>query len=75
MAITEIKEIKSIMPYLLKHKNLWANYDEGADTLYLHFTKPNVADDSEQIDENTIVRYDKGGEIIGVTILHASKTQ
>jgi uncharacterized protein YuzE len=73
MAITEINEIKSIMPYLLKHKNLWVNYDEGADTLYLHFTKPNVAEDSEQVDDNTIVRYDDKGEIIGVTILNASK--
>lgn len=73
MAITEIKEIKSIIPYLLKHKNLWVNYDESADVLYLHFTKPNIAEDSEQIDKNTIVRYDAEGHIIGVTILNAGK--
>jgi len=74
MAITEIMEIKSIMPYLLKHKNLWANYDEESDTLYLHFKKPNVADDSEMTEENVIVRYEKD-EIIGVTILNASKSK
>lgn len=73
MAITEIKEIRSIVPYLLKHKNLWANYDEQADVLYLHFTKPNLAEDSVQLDNNTIVRYDAAGEITGGTILNASK--
>ncbi len=74
MEITELTELKSIMPYLLKHKNLWANYDEHSDTLYLHFKKPNVADDSEMTEENVIVRYENN-EVIGVTILNASKNK
>ena len=37
MATAELGELKVIVPYLMKHKNLWANYDEEADVLYLHF--------------------------------------
>ena len=37
MATAELGELKVTVPYLMKHKNLWANYDEEADVLYLHF--------------------------------------
>lgn len=47
MGTEEIKEISGIIPYFLKHKTLWSNYDEQADVLYLHFKKPNNADNSE----------------------------
>lgn len=71
-AIEELNEIKSVLPYLLRHKTVWSNYDEDADTLYLHFREPNNADDSEMTDDNIIIRYEEG-EIIGITILNASK--
>ena len=71
-AITLQQEIQSILPYLLKHKNLWANYDETADVLYLHFKKPNIADNAELVDDDTIIRY-ANDEIIGMTILNATK--
>ena len=74
MATAELNEIRSMLPYLLKHKNLWANYDKEADVLYLHFKKPNIADNSEMTDDDVIVRYENG-EVIGVTILNASKAQ
>lgn len=72
MGTEEIKEIKTVIPYLLKHKTVWSNYDEEADVLYLHFKKPNNADDSEMTDDEIIIRYENS-EIIGVTILNASK--
>ena len=52
--------------------NVWSNYDKEADVLYMNFKKPAVADDSELTDDNIIIRYE-GTEIIGITILNASK--
>lgn len=72
MGTEEIKEISGIIPYFLKHKTLWSNYDEQADVLYLHFKKPNNADNSEMTEDEIIIRYE-GDEVIGVTIMNASK--
>ncbi len=47
METAELKEIQSALPYFLKYKTVWASYDNEADVLYLHFKKPNHADDSE----------------------------
>jgi hypothetical protein len=38
------QEIKSLLPYFMKHKNVWTSYDQEADILYRHFKKPNRAD-------------------------------
>jgi len=67
-----VSEIKTMLPYFMKHKNVWASYDVDADALYLHYKKPNHADSSELTDDNIIVRYEKE-EIVGITILDASK--
>jgi uncharacterized protein YuzE len=53
-------------------KYLWSSYDSEADVLYVNFKKPSHATDSELMDDDIIVRYE-GDEIIGITILHASK--
>jgi uncharacterized protein YuzE len=66
------QEIKSLLPYFMKHKNVWANYDQEADILYMHFRKPNRADYSEMTEDEMIVRYENN-EVIGVTVLNASK--
>lgn len=52
--------------------NVWSSYDKEADVLYMNFKKPAVADDSELTDDNIIIRYE-GEEVIGITILNASK--
>lgn len=72
METTELKEIQTALPYFLKHKTIWASYDKEADVLYLHFKKPNQADNSEMTEDEVIVRY-QDKEIIGVTILNASQ--
>ena len=74
MATLKINTLLSIIPNLMQipYKNIWYSYDAEADVLYLNFKKPSHADDSEMTDEDVIIRYEKG-EIIGVTILHASK--
>lgn len=47
-------------------------YDAEADTLYVNYKKPSHATDSEMADDDVIVRYE-GEEVIGFTMLHASK--
>jgi len=67
-----VNEIKNMLPWFLKQKTVWANYDEETDVLYMHFKKPNHADDSEMTEDDFIIRYEKG-KIIGITVLNASK--
>ena len=71
METIAVNEVKNLLPYFLKHKNVWTSYDKEADVLYVHFKKPNHADHSEMTGDEIIVRYEEG-EIIGYTILNAS---
>jgi uncharacterized protein YuzE len=52
-------------------KKLWLDYDEEADVLYLSFRHPQKATDS-RIEGELIYHY-HDGELVGVTILHASE--
>lgn len=61
-----------MVPYFIKHKNLWVDYDEAADVLCVHFKKPNQADNTVMEDENLLIRYEKD-EMVGLTLMHASK--
>lgn len=74
MATVEVKDFLNIIPELLEvpYSRMWTSYDREADVLYISFKKPGIADDSEITDDNIIIRYEKG-EIIGITILNASK--
>ncbi len=51
---------------------LFSSYDAEADVLYVNFKKPSVATDSEMTEDDVIIRYE-GDEIVGLTILHASR--
>jgi uncharacterized protein YuzE len=74
MEALEVEKILSLVPELLEvpHLRIWTAYDKEADVLYINFKKPSHADDSELTDDDIIVRYEKG-EIIGITVLNASK--
>ena len=74
MAAVEIERMLALVPQLLEipHRRIWVTYDEEADVLYVNFRKPSHADDSELTDDDIIIRYEKG-QIVGVTILNASK--
>ena len=74
MATIELRDILNAVPSLLSipFKRIWYSYDEEADVLYLNFKKPSHADDSELTDDDIIIRYEKG-EVVGITVLHASK--
>jgi len=63
------------MIHAVKHspkQYLWSSYDAGADVLYVNFKKPSHADESELTDDDVIIRYEHG-EVIGLTIMNASK--
>ena len=73
----DISPYLALVPALKKspQHSLWSHYDPEADTLAIHFTEPdtpNVASDSDMTDDDIIVHYDDAGEVIGLTILHAS---
>ncbi len=75
MAIN-VREIADLAPLLLKspYDRIWSSYDKEADVLYLNFKKPSHADDSELTEDDIIIRYEKE-EIVGITVLNASKRQ
>jgi uncharacterized protein YuzE len=74
MAVANIDEYLKLVPALRQSPShlLWSWYDTEADTLYINFKKPSHATDSDITDDDVIVRYEDG-EVIGLTILHASK--
>ena len=74
MAPTELDRYIKLAPIVLASpkRYLWSSYDAEADVLYVNFKKPSVATDSELTDDGVIIRYE-GEEVIGLTILHASK--
>jgi len=74
MGTVELKKVLDIVPELLEvpYSRIWTSYDKKADVLYINFKKPSHADDSELTDDDIIIRYEKG-EIIGITVLNASK--
>ena len=49
-------------------------YDSEADVMYIDFyNPPQNAEDSELTDDDIVIRYIATDEIIGLTILHASR--
>ncbi|MBI4389969.1 MAG: DUF2283 domain-containing protein [Nitrospinae bacterium] len=74
MAIADIQDYLKLVPAVIKSPQgyLWSSYDAEADTLYVNFKKPSHATDSVLTDNDEIIRYE-GDEIVGITILHASK--
>ena len=74
MAVAEINELLKLVPAVKNspHGYLWSSYDAEADVLYINFKKPSHATDSEMSDDDILVRYE-GEEVIGLTVLHASK--
>jgi uncharacterized protein YuzE len=74
MAALNLQQIVDLAPQLLRlpFRHVWVSFDPEADVLYLNFKKPSHADDTELTDQDILIRYEKG-EVVGVTILHASR--
>ncbi len=56
----------------LPARQMWTDYDAEADVLYVSFRKPQQATDSVMEDDGNIYHY-RDDELVGVTILHASR--
>ena len=74
MTLPDVQEYLKLLPVVKRtpQSTLWSSYDTEADVLYINFKKPSHATDSELTDDDVIIRYE-GDEIVGFTILHASK--
>ncbi|MFZ9736721.1 MAG: DUF2283 domain-containing protein [Prochlorotrichaceae cyanobacterium] len=48
-------------------------YDAEADVLYIDFyNPPQSSDETELTEEDIVIRYGEGDEVVGLTVLHAS---
>jgi uncharacterized protein YuzE len=77
ISLLDINPYLALVPALkmAPQHSLWSHYDPETDTLAIHFTEPDaphVASDSDVTDSDVIVRRNEAGEVIGLTILHAS---
>ena len=69
-----LKEITEIVSHIIKlpETKMWMDYDKEADVLYISFKRPQKATDSEMVENGVLLRY-KGNDLVGITILDASK--
>ena len=74
MAPVQLSDFLDAIPAVLQapHRSMQCTYDEPADVIYMNFEPWAEATDSELGPDDIIVRY-RGEEIIGLTILHASR--
>lgn len=74
MARLDLQEYVKLVPAVRGSPRgyLWSSYDVEADVLYINFKKPSHATDTEITDDDIIIRYE-GEEIVGLTVLHASR--
>ena len=70
-----IKDLYAAIPHLLRlpTAKLWVDYDREADVLYLSLRRPQTATDSEYLDDEGIILSYRGKELVGITVLDASK--
>jgi uncharacterized protein YuzE len=69
-----VVELLESLPHLLRlpSKQVWFDFDEEADVLYVSFERPQGATDSELTEDGVLMRY-RGKQLVGVTILNARK--
>jgi len=74
MALAEIEDYLRLIPRVKNSpkQTVWLSYDAEADVLYINFKKPSRAADSELSEDDVITRFE-GEEVVGITVLHASK--
>lgn len=69
-----LKEVNELVSHFIKmpETKMWIDYDKEADVLYLSFKRPQHATDSEMLENGILLRY-KEEELVGITVLNASK--
>ena len=56
----------------LPARQMWTEYDDEADVLYISFRKPQQANDSIMEDDGNVYHY-RDDELVGITVLNASQ--
>lgn len=69
-----LREVKELVSHFVKmpETKLWIDYDKEADVLYISFRRPQRSTDSEMLENGILLRY-KGEDLVGITVLDASK--
>jgi uncharacterized protein YuzE len=69
-----LKEVYELVSHFIKlpETKMLVDYDKEADVLYISFKRPQKATDSEMLNNGVLLRY-KGDELVGITVLDASK--
>lgn len=68
MATVELTKTIEALPELVSiSRQVWIDYDEEADVLYISFRKPQRATDSV-LEENIVYNYD-GELLVGMTVI------
>lgn len=70
-----VAQITGAIPHLIRLPvgKVWIDYDQEADVLYVSLKRPQKATDTQLLaKKGVLVRY-RGKELVGVTILDASK--
>jgi len=69
-----LKEVNELVSHFIKmpETKMWVDYDKEADVLYISFKRPQHATDSEMLENGILLRY-KEEELVGITVLNASK--
>ena len=69
-----VKEIFKALPYLKKvgTKQLWFDFDEEADVLYISLERPQSATDTDILEDGVFVRL-RGKKVVGITITNLSR--
>jgi uncharacterized protein YuzE len=67
-------EILESLPHLLRlpSKQMWFEFDEEADVVYVSFERPQGATDTELTEDGVLMRY-RGDQLVGMTVLNARK--
>lgn len=59
------------VPFGFPASRYWVDYDREADVLYISFTRPQQATDTDMTEEGFLLRY-RDNQVVGVTVLDAS---
>jgi uncharacterized protein YuzE len=73
VAARAAEQVSAALPHLVRFPSgkAWIDYDEGADVLYVGFKRPQKATDT--VDKDGVLFRYRGRELVGITVLAASK--
>jgi len=77
LAAKAVEEISSALPHLIRlpRGKAWIDYDDEADVLYVSLKRPQKATDTKVLEDKGILLRYRDKELVGVTILDASKVR